>query len=36
MLTRTIRTVVVGSGCAGFNAADWLYMLGERDFVLLT
>lgn len=36
MLTRTIRTVVVGSGCAGLNAADWLYMLGERDFVLLT
>lgn len=36
MLTRTVRTVVVGSGCAGLNAADWLYMLGERDFVLVT
>ncbi len=30
------RTVVVGSGCAGLNAADWLYDLGERDFILLT
>lgn len=30
------RTVVVGSGCAGLNAADWLYDLGERDFLLLT
>lgn len=30
------RTVVVGSGCAGLNAADWLYSLGERDFVLVT
>lgn len=36
MLTRTIKTVVIGSGCAGFNAADWLYMLGERDFALVT
>jgi len=27
---------VIGSGCAGLNAADWLYDLGERDFVLLT
>ena len=36
MLTRTLRTVVIGSGCAGFNTADWLYMLGERDFALLT
>jgi succinate dehydrogenase/fumarate reductase flavoprotein subunit len=30
------RTAVVGSGCAGLNAADWLYSLGERDFVLVT
>ena len=30
------RTVVVGSGCAGLNAADWLYDLGERDTVLVT
>ena len=30
------RTVVIGSGCAGLNAADWLYDLGERDFILLT
>lgn len=30
------RTVVVGSGCAGLNAADWLSALGETDFVLAT
>lgn len=27
---------VVGSGCAGFNAADWLYDLGRRDVAVLT
>ena len=36
MMELAARTVVVGSGCAGFNAADWLYSLGERDFVLVT
>ena len=30
------RTVVVGSGCAGFNAADWLCALGEEDVLLVT
>ena len=30
------RTVVVGSGCAGLNAADWLYSLGQRSVLLLT
>ena len=30
------RTVVIGSGCAGFNAADSLYDLGERDLLLMT
>ncbi len=29
------RTVVVGSGCAGLNAADWLAALGE-DVLLVT
>lgn len=36
MQERTIKTVVVGSGCAGFNAADWLLMLGETDIALVT
>ena len=36
MRTRTVRHVVVGSGCAGLNAADWLLMLGEKDTVLVT
>ena len=36
MLERTVRTVVIGSGCAGLNAADTLAALGEKDFVLVT
>lgn len=32
----TTRTAVIGSGCAGLNAADWLAALGEGDFVLVT
>lgn len=30
------KTIVIGSGCAGFNAADWLHDLGERDLALVT
>lgn len=30
------NTVVVGSGAAGFNAADCLYNLGQPDVVVLT
>lgn len=29
-------TVVIGSGCAGLNAADWLWTLGRRDIALIT
>ena len=29
-------TLVIGSGCAGFNAADWLYDLGVKDVILIT
>ena len=36
MKERIIRTVVIGSGCAGLNAADTLSALGERDLALLT
>ena len=36
MQERTVRTVVIGSGCAGLNAADTLAALGERDFLLVT
>ena len=31
-----IDTVVIGSGCAGYNAADTLYDLGRRDIAILT
>ncbi len=30
------RTVVVGSGCAGLNAADTLACLGEKSLLLVT
>ncbi len=32
----SIRTVVVGSGCAGLNAADTLAALGEKDIAVVT
>lgn len=32
----SIDTVVIGSGCAGFNAADTMYDLGKRDIALVT
>lgn len=32
----SVDTVVVGSGCAGLNAADTLYDLGKRDIALIT
>jgi len=32
----TLDTLVIGTGCAGYNAADWLYDLGRRDIAILT
>ena len=32
----SVRTAVIGSGCAGLNAADWLWDLGQRDMLLVT
>ncbi|MEG0692332.1 MAG: FAD-binding protein [Oscillospiraceae bacterium] len=32
----TLDTVIIGSGCAGFNAIDTLYDLGERNIALIT
>lgn len=29
-------TIIIGSGCAGFNAADWLYTLGEKKIAVVT
>ena len=34
--TRSCETLVIGSGCAAFNAADTLYDLGCRDILLVT
>ena len=36
MKTYSIDTIVVGSGCAGYNCADWLYTLGRRSLALIT
>ncbi len=27
---------VIGSGCAGFNAADWLYTFGRKNIAIIT
>ena len=32
----SLNTVVVGTGCAGYNAADSLYSLGQRDIAIIT
>ena len=33
---RIYDAVVVGTGCAGFNAADRLYHYGRRDIAIVT
>ena len=30
------ESIVIGTGCAGYNAADWLYELGKTDVAILT
>ena len=32
----SLNTVIVGTGCAGFNAADCLYELGQQDIAIVT
>ena len=32
----SMNTVIVGSGAAGFNAADSLYALGQQDLAIVT
>lgn len=32
----SLNTVIVGSGAAGFNAADCLYTLGQKDIAIVT
>lgn len=36
MKTYTFDAVVIGSGCAGYNCADWLWDLGCRRIAILT
>jgi len=35
-MKKSYHTVVIGSGCAGYNAIDWLYDLGIADVALIT
>ena len=30
------HTLIIGTGCAGYNAADRLYDLGVRDIAIIT
>ena len=32
----SLNTVIVGTGCAGYNAADSLYGMGQRDIAIVT
>ncbi|MCL2404714.1 MAG: FAD-binding protein [Defluviitaleaceae bacterium] len=32
----TYNTIIIGSGCAGYNAADWLHDLGTTDIAIVT
>lgn len=32
----TFDTIVLGTGCAGYNCADWLHTLGRRDLAIVT
>ena len=31
-----IKNIIIGSGCAAFNCADWLWDLGEQDTAIIT
>ena len=31
-----LDALVIGTGCAGYNAADWLYDLGRTDVAIVT
>ena len=36
MKTYSFDAIVIGSGCAGYNCADWLYDLGMKNIALMT
>jgi len=36
MIKLSFDAVVIGSGCAGYNCADWLYDLGVKNIALIT
>ncbi len=35
-MKNTYHTLIIGTGCAGFNAADRLYELGVKDIAIIT
>lgn len=36
MMKRQYNTIIIGTGCAGYNAADRLYDFGVKDIAILT
>jgi len=36
MTKNTFHTLIIGTGCAGYNAADWLHNLGIHDIAIVT
>ena len=35
-MTKRYNTLIIGTGCAGYNAADRLYSLGVKDIAIVT
>jgi pyruvate/2-oxoglutarate dehydrogenase complex dihydrolipoamide dehydrogenase (E3) component len=35
MKTYSFDAIVIGSGCAGYNCADWLYDLGMKNIAVM-
>ena len=35
-MKKRYNTLIIGSGCAGFNAADRLFSLGVKDVAIIT
>ena len=35
-MKKQFHTLIIGTGCAGFNAADRLYDFGIRDIAIIT
>ena len=36
MMKKSYDTIIIGTGCAGYNAADRLFSMGVRDIAIVT